>query len=263
LSIYDQKYLDIIQNILENGYLGENRTGVKALKLPHQIMQFDLRQELPILTTKRVAFKTAITELLWIFKDQSNDVRELQKRKVHIWDEWIQKDGTIGTSYGYVVKKYNQMDNLLHALKNNPTDRRMIIDLWQIPFLETGSLHPCCFLTMWDVTDGHLNCMLVQRSGDFPLGVPFNTTQYAVLTHLVAQVSGLKVGLFTHVINNAHIYENQIEGMKLQLLRRESAFEPPTLKINESIKDFYKFTTNDIELINYNHHSEIKMPVSV
>ena len=263
MSLYDDKYLEIVKNILDFGYFDNNRTITKTYKLPHQIMQFNLQDEFPILTTKKVAFKTAVKELLWIFKDQSNDVKKLQDNNVHIWDEWIMQDGTIGTSYGFVVEKFKQIDSLIDKLKNNPQDRRMLIDLWQIPYLDTGALYPCCFLTMWDVTDGHLNCMLIQRSGDIPLGVPFNTSQYAVLTHLLAQVTGHKTGLFTHVINNAHIYENQVEGMKLQFSRKNDAYPAPKLWINPDITDFYDFTSNDIKLIDYKHHDAIKMEVSI
>ena len=263
MSLYDEKYLKLVKDILDNGYYDNNRTGISTYKLPHQVMQFNLQKEFPILTTKFVAFKTAVKELLWIFKDQSNSVQDLQAQNVKIWDEWMMEDGTIGTSYGWVVKKFNQIDKLIDALKNNPQDRRMMINLWQIPYLETGALAPCCFLTMWDVTDGHLNCMLVQRSGDMGLGVPFNTSQYAVLVHLMAQVTGLKPGLFTHVINNAHIYENQVEGLKVQLTRSDSAYEAPKLWINPEIKDFYDFTANDIKLIDYKHHEKISMEVAV
>lgn len=263
MSLYDEQYLNMAKNILRNGYFDNNRTGVPTYKLPHQIMQFNLSQEFPILTTKFVAFKTAVKEMLWIFKEQSNDVLELRKQNVTIWDEWIMADGTIGTSYGYIVKKYEQTDKLIKALKENPQDRRMMINLWQIPYLDTGALYPCCFLTMWDVTDGRLNCMLVQRSGDVPLGVPFNTTQYAVLTHLLAQVTGLKAGLLTHVINNAHIYENQVEGIELQLTRQSDALPAPKLWINPDITDFYDFTPKDIKLIDYNHLGKIEMEVSV
>lgn len=263
MSSYDDKYLSIANDILENGYYDNNRTGISTYKLPHQIMQFNLEKEFPILTTKFVAFKTAVKELLWIFKDQSNDVKLLQSQNVKIWNEWMMDDGTIGTSYGWVVKEFNQIDKLIDALKNNPQDRRMMLNLWQIPYLDTGALYPCCWCTMWDVTDGKLNCMLVQRSGDLPLGVPFNTSQYAVLVHLLAQVTGLKPGLFTHVINNAHIYENQVEGMKLQLTRKDEAFDAPKLWINPDIKNFYDFTPDDIKLEGYKYHEAIKMPVSV
>ncbi len=263
MSLYDDLYLTMAENIISNGYFDGNRTGIGAYKLPHQVMQFDLQKEFPILTTKFVAFKTAVKEMFWIFKDQSNDVKLLQAQNVHIWDEWEMPDGTIGTSYGYVVKKYEQMDKLIHGLKTNPQDRRLMINLWQIPYLDGGALYPCCFLTMWDVTDGRLNCMLVQRSGDIGLGVPFNTTQYAVLTHMLAQVCGYKPGLFTHVINNAHIYENHMEPIKEQILRKGHAYPAPRLWLNENITNFYDFTIKDIKLIDYNYHPSIKMEISV
>lgn len=263
MSLYDEQYLTIAQNILDHGYYDTNRTGVPTYKLPHQIMQFDLEREFPILTTKKVAFKTAVKELLWIFKEQSNDVKRLQEQNVHIWDEWEMEDGTIGTSYGWVVQKFHQMDTLLQQLKTNPQDRRMMLNLWQIPYLDTGALYPCCFLTMWDVTDGRLNCMLVQRSADWGLGVPFNTSQYAVLVHLLAQVSNLRPGLLTHVINNAHIYENQVEGIRLQLTRRAEAYEAPTLWVNPEIQNFYEFQIQDIKLMGYKSHDKISMEVAV
>ena len=139
--------LAITKDILDNGYYDNNRTGMPTYKLPHQIMQFNLEKEFPILTTKFVAFKTAVKELLWIFKDQSNDVKLLQEQNVHIWDEWMMEDGTIGTSYGWVVKEFNQIDKLIDSLKNNPQDRRMMLNLWQIPYLDTGALYPCLLYT--------------------------------------------------------------------------------------------------------------------
>ena len=263
MSNYDEQYLDIVEAILDHGWDGTNRTGINTYKLPHQIMQFDLEKEFPILTTKKVAFKTAVKEILWIYQQQSNDVRKLQEENVHIWDEWEKEDGTIGTSYGWVIKKFDQMDTLLKNLKEDPQNRRMMVNLWQIPYLDTGSLYPCCFLSMWDVTDGRLNCMLVQRSGDMGLGVPFNTTQYAVLVHLVAQATGYRPGLLTHVINNAHIYENQVDALKIQLSRRSQAYPAPALWINPEITDFYKFTINDIKLKGYKHHDKLTMEVAV
>ena len=181
LNEMDRQYLKIVEKILKRGYHDQNRTGVSTYKLPHQIMQFDLEEEFPILTTKSVAFKTAVKELLWIFKDQSNDVKKLQEQNVHIWDEWAYSDGTIGKAYGYQIAKYHQIDTLIKALKNNPQDRRMLMNLWNIEDLPEMALQPCCFLTLWDVTDGRLNCMLVQRSGDMALGVPFNTDRKSVV----------------------------------------------------------------------------------
>lgn len=263
MSLNDEKYLNLIKDIFDNGYYNNNRTGVPTYKLPHQIMQFNLQKEFPILTTKFIAFKTAVKEILWIMQKQSNVVEDLRKEGVNIWNEWEGEDGTIGKAYGYQVKKFNQINNLIYALKNNPQDRRMMINIWNWQDLPDMSLAPCCFLTMWDVTDGYLNCMLVQRSGDMGLGVPFNTCQYATLVHLIAQVTGLKAGLLTHVINNAHIYENQVEGLKIQLTRKDKAYEAPKLWVNPEIKDFYDFTPDDIKLIDYKHHPKISMEVSV
>ncbi|MDP4144185.1 MAG: thymidylate synthase [Bacillota bacterium] len=263
MSLYDTQYLSIVKNIINKGYYNQNRTGIPTYKLPHQIMQFDLGQEFPILTTKLVAFKTAVQEMLWIWQQQTNEVKWLRDRNIHIWDNWTDDKGTIGKAYGYQIAKYKQLDKLLDTLTNNPQDRRMIVSFWNIEDLPEMNLQPCAFQTMWDVTNGKLNCMLVQRSGDIPLGIPFNTTQYAVLVHLIAQVAGLRVGLLTHVINNAHIYENQMEGMKLQLSRENDALQAPKLWINPEIKDFYAFTIDDIKLIDYKHLGKIEMEVSI
>lgn len=263
MSLADTQYLDIIERILEHGYYDQNRTGIATYKLPHQIMQFDLEKEFPILTTKFVAFKTAVKELLWIWQKQSNDVRELQAMGVHVWDEWMKADGTIGKAYGYQIAKYKQLDNLLHMLQRDPQSRRMLVTLWNIEDLPEMALQPCAFETLWDVTDGKLNCMLIQRSGDMGLGVPFNTAQYAVLVHLIAQVSGLKAGLFTHVINNAHIYENHVEALRTQLARRGEAKPAPVLRINGDVKNFYDYTPDDIALEGYEHLGKLSMEVAV
>ena len=262
MSNYDDQYLSLIDDLLNNGYYDSNRTGIATYKLPHKIMQFNLQKEFPILTTKFVAFKTATKEMLWIYQKQSNIVEDLRKENVKVWNEWEGEDGTIGKAYGYQVKKFHQMDELIKALKNNPQDRRMMINLWNWSDLPEMNLAPCCFLTMWDVSLGHLNCMLIQRSGDMGLGVPFNTCQFAVLTHMLAQVTGHKPGLLTHVINNAHVYENQVEGLKLQLTRKAEAYDAPKFWINTDITDFYNFTADDVKLIDYNYHPAIKMEVA-
>lgn len=264
MSLADTKYLDIVQNILDNGKLGQNRTGMPAYKLPHQIMQFDLEKEFPILTTKFVAFKTSVKEILWIWQKQSNDVRVLQQWNCHVWDEWMQEDGTIGKAYGYQLARYHQVDTLLKTLKENPQSRRMVVSMWNVEDLPEMALQPCAFLTMWDVSaDNRLNCMLVQRSGDMGLGIPFNMAQYAALVCMIAQVSGLRPGLFTHVINNAHIYENHVEALKTQLARRNEAYPAPRLQLNPEIKDFYDFKPEDIVLENYQHLGKLPMKVSV
>ena len=263
MSSADTQYLDMVERILKQGYYSNNRTGIPTYKLPHQMFQFDLEKEFPILTTKFVAFKTAVKEILWIWQLQSNDVRELQMMNCHVWDEWMRPDGTIGKAYGYQIRKYKQVDHLLDMLRHDPQNRRMIVTLWNIEDLPDMALQPCAFQTLWDVSDGRLNCMLVQRSGDMGLGVPFNMTQYAVLIHLIAQTVGLKPGLFTHVINNAHIYENHVEAMKTQLSRRGQAFPAPRLCINPDIHDFYQFTIDDIALDGYQHLGKLPMEVAV
>ena len=281
MSKFDKVYIDLCKNILENGTYCENRTGVNTYKLPHQILSFDLQEEFPILTTKFVAFKHAVLEMLWFYQAQSNDVSWLRERGVKIWNEWeIGKDGTymgknfgkefagtIGTAYGYIVNRYKLTQKLIDKIKNNPTDRRMIMSLWQDEFLDSASLPSCVWCTQWDVTDGYLNCLVNQRSCDVPLGLPFNISQYAVLVHLIAQVTNLKPGKMTWVINNAHIYENQIDGIKEQIERMKDEKTAPKLWINPDIKDFFEFDNSkelkDIKLINYEHCGKISMPVSV
>jgi len=190
-----------------------------------------LSEEFPILTTKQVAFKHAVLEMLWIYQVQSNDVSWLKDRGIKIWNEWeIGEDGTymgknfgkewagtIGTAYGWIVNKYKLTQNLINTLKNNPTDRRMIMSLWQNEFLDTAVLPSCVWCSEWDVTDGYLNCMVHQRSCDVPLGLPFNITQYATLLCMIAQVTDLKPGKLFWTIKDAHIYVNQVEGIKEQI----------------------------------------------
>lgn len=297
MNSYNEQYYKIAKNILENGYYDNNRTGIPTYKLPHQIMQFNLEKEFPILEYKKVAFKTSVKELLWIYQKQSNDVTELQKENVQIWNEWVDENNTIGRGYGYQIAKFKQIDKLIETLKTNPQDRRMILSMWNIEDLPYMTLQPCCFMTLWDVTDGRLNCMLIQRSADLCLGVPFNTTQYAVLVHLIAQATNLKPGLFTHVMNNCHIYENQIDGIKEQLRRFELSKiveshiksntldyykkqcskdelkeidlimninkSTPVLSLNKAISNFYDFNINDINIENYHPMPTVKMPVAV
>jgi thymidylate synthase len=257
----DRQYLKIAEEILEKGYYDNNRTGVPTKKLFGKLMSFDLQKEFPILTTKFVPFKTAIKELFWIYVMQSNDVRGLQQMGVSVWDEWMLADGTIGKSYGYQVAKYKQIDKLIEGLKNDPQSRRHIINLWNIEDLPEMALQPCAFQTLWDVSDGHLNCTLIQRSGDWGLGICFNTTQYSVLIHMIAQITGLKAGRFNHYINNAHLYENHFKPLREQLKR--NYYAPPKLWINPNVTDFYDFSPEDIKLIDYKHHPKINMEVAI
>lgn len=298
MSKWDKEYIKLCQTILNEGTEVENRTGINTIKIPSYHLHFDLQDEFPCLTTKQLYFRQAILEMLWIYQAQSNDVRWLQERDVHIWDEWeIDEDGlwkatqnvledgklvtkeivkdfgkeyahTIGTAYGYIVKKFGLIDKLIGTIKNNPNDRRSVISLWQDDYIPTAVLPSCVWSSEWDVTKDTLNMWVHQRSCDVPLGLPFNVTQYAVLLSLIAQVCGLKPGTIDYSIKDAHIYLNQVDGIKEQIKRYEELkdFPAPTLWINPQIKDFYKFDNSkdlvDIKVENYKHHGPIKFPIA-
>lgn len=299
MSKFDKEYLKLCKKILTEGVEVENRTGTNSIKIPSYNFHFDLSDEFPMLTTKQVFYKNAITEMLWIYQAQSNDVRWLQERNNHIWDEWeIDDDGlwkatqnvldengnlvkkdvvkdfgkdwahTIGTAYGWIVKRYGHIDNLINKIKNNPTDRRMIMSLWQDEFLDTAVLPSCVWCSEWDVTDGRVNMMVHQRSCDVPLGLPFNVTQYAVLLSMIAQCTDLKPGTIDWSIKDAHIYVNQVEGIKEQIERGDilEDLPAPELWLNPKVKDFYEFDNSrelkDIKVRKYKHHGKISFPIS-
>lgn len=274
LTKYDYYYLSIANKILSEGEMRDNRTGIKAISLPHVCITIDLEEDgFPILASKFVGFKTAIKELLWIWQMQSNDVRKLQDMNVHIWDEWMQEDGTIGKAYGYQLAKYKQVDNLIKTIKEDPTSRRMITTLWNIEDLPEMALQPCAFQTLWNINKGKLNCMLTIRSNDWFLGNPFNVAQYAALVYMIAQVTNYKPGRLTVCINDAHIYENHIPQIQEQmgLIDMNELFDAyrtnrlckPELVLNEDIKDFYDFTIDDIKLDGYIPGPKIKAEVAV
>ena len=244
MTDFDKKYLQLAKRILTEGVEVENRTGINTIKVPSHQFHFDIGEEFPILQTKQTFFKNAITEILWIYQAQSNDVRWLHERNNHVWDEWmVDSDGiyrtyengsgekilksekefgkefsyTIGTAYGWIVDKYKLTDQLLNTIKNNPTDRRLIMSLWQNEWLNTAVLPSCVWSSEWDVTNGKLNAWVHQRSCDVPLGLPFNVTQYATLLSLFAKSTGLEPGTLDWSIKDAHIYVNQVDGIKEQL----------------------------------------------
>ncbi len=299
MSKWDKQYLELCKNILENGTEVENRTGINTVKLPSWHFHINVGEEFPILTTKQLFIRQAVLEMLWIYQAQSNDVRWLQDRNVRIWDEWeIDDDGywnatqmlpdengnivktqvhkffgtewshTIGTAYGYIVKKFGLTQELINKLKNNPGDRRMIMSLWQNDYLNTAVLPSCVWSSEWDVTNGKLNAWVHQRSCDVPLGLPFNVTQYATLMCMLAQVCGLEVGTLDWSIKDAHIYVNQIDGIKEQLARFEEKGDLPAPKLwlNPEVKDFFKFDNSkdclDVKLIGYEHMGKISFPIA-
>lgn len=299
MSKWDKEYLKLCKRILEEGKEVENRTGINTIKVPSHHFHFDFEEEFPVLTTKQLFFRQAILEMLWIYQVQSNDVRWLQERNVHIWDEWeIDEKGiwtaqqmvlndqnelekqtikkqfgeeyahTIGTAYGYIVDHFKLTDKLIDSLKNNPNDRRRVLSLWQDDYLDTAVIPSCVWSSEWDVTDGKLNAWVHQRSCDVPLGLPFNITQYSVLLHMLAQVTGLEPGTLDWSIKDAHIYKNQIEGIKEQIRRGEELEDlpAPELWLNPDVNDFYDFDNSkdckDVKVLNYKHHGKISFPIA-
>ena len=299
MSQWDKDYLALCKRILTEGVEVENRTGINTIKVPSQHFHFDLSKEFPILTSKQLFIRQAVLEMLWIYQAQSNDVRWLQERNVHIWDEWeIDEDGiwtatqllpdengkltkqtihkqfdkkyahTIGTAYGYIVNKFQLTQNLIDKIKNHPEDRRMVMSLWQNDYLETAVLPSCVWSSEWDVTDNKLNCWVHQRSCDVPLGLPFNVTQYATLLCLLAKVCGREPGTIDWSIKDVHIYVNQVDGIKEQLARYEEKGDLPAPKLwlNPEIDDFFKFDNSidckDIKLVDYQHHGKILFPLA-
>ncbi|MBR0414383.1 MAG: thymidylate synthase [Clostridia bacterium] len=299
MSQWDKDYLALCKKILENGVEVENRTGINTIKLPAHHFHFNLSEEFPILTTKQLFIRQAVLEMLWIYQAQSNDVRWLQERNVHIWDEWeidekgvwtatqlvpdetgalkkqkIQKQfpkefaHTIGTAYGYIVRKFQMTQELIDKIKNHPEDRRMVMTMWQNDYLNTAVLPSCVWSSEWDVTDGKLNCWVHQRSCDVPLGLPFNVTQYATLLCMLAKVCGLEPGTMDWSIKDAHIYVNQIDGIREQIVRFENGGDLPAPKLwlNPDIDDFFAFDNSkdckDIKLLDYQHMGKISFPIA-
>lgn len=299
MSKWDKDYIKLCKKILKDGKRVTNRTGIDTIKIPAYTLEFNLAKEFPALTTKQLFFRQAILEMLWIYQVESNDVRWLQDRNVHIWDEWeIQEDGkwyatqmipdgngnlvktdvvrdfgkewahTIGTAYGWINKKFQNTQRLIDTIKNNPNDRRMLMTMWQDDYIKTAVLPSCVWSSEWDVTDGKLNCWVHQRSCDVPLGLPFNVTQYATLLCLIAHSTGLKPGKMYWSIKDAHIYVNQVDGIKEQINRYETLEDLPAPKlwINPEVKDFFKIDNSkdlkDIKVVDYKHHGKISFPIA-
>lgn len=276
MSKADVIFKNMCRDIIENGFSDENeevRPRWEDGALAHTIKKFgivnryNLKEEFPILTLRPTYLKSAIDEILWIWQKKSNNIRDL---KSHIWDSWADEDGSIGKAYGYQLRQkhrykegfFDQVDRVLYDLKNNPYSRRIITNMYNHSDLSEMNLYPCAYSMTFNVTDGTLNCILNQRSQDILTANNWNVCQYAVLMHMIAQVSGLEAGELVHVIADAHIYDRHIPIVKELLERKE--YPAPTFRINKEIKDFYDFTVDDFELINYEKGEQIKnIPVAV
>ena len=266
MSIADQIFINTCRTILDEGVsdanlpvrpVWEDGTPAHTIKKFCIVNRNDLSKEFPIITLRRTAFKSAIDELLWIWQKKSNNVHDLNS---HIWDSWADETGSIGKAYGYQLGikhiypegEFDQVDRVLYDLKNNPQSRRILTNIYNFQDLHEMHLYPCAYSMTFNVTDGKLNAILNQRSQDTLTANNWNVVQYSVLVHMMAQVSGLKVGEFVHVISDAHIYDRHIPIVE-EILKKEP-FPAPTFKMNPDIKNFYDFTVDDFELENYQYH---------
>lgn len=263
-----KQYLDLLDHVLKNGVRKNDRTGTGTISVFGYQMRFDLGSGFPLLTTKKLHFKSIVHELLWFISGDTN-IRYLNENGVGIWDEWADENGNLGPVYGYQWRswsagdgrKIDQLMNVVESIRNNPDSRRHIVSAWNVGDLDIMALPPCHVLFQFYVAEGKLSCQLYQRSCDIFLGVPFNIASYSLLTMMIAQVTSLKPGEFIHTLGDAHIYLNHIEQVKLQLTRKP--YPLPQLKINPSVKDIMEFTYEDFELLNYVAHPHIKGEISV
>lgn len=263
-----EQYLGLLRHILENGTHKTDRTGTGTQSCFGYQMRFDLQKGFPLVTTKKVHMKSIIHELLWFLKGDTN-IAYLKEHGVKIWDEWADENGDLGPVYGKQWRSWegkdgrvvDQMKDLLSQLQKNPDSRRLIISAWNVTELPEMALMPCHTLFQFYVADGKLSCQLYQRSADSFLGVPFNIASYALLTLMIAQVSGLEPGEFIHTFGDVHIYNNHREQVELQLTREP--FPLPTMRLNPEVKDLFAFQFEDFQLENYQSHPAIKAPVAV
>ncbi|MCL6600119.1 thymidylate synthase [Alicyclobacillus macrosporangiidus] len=263
-----RQYHDLCERILREGVRKEDRTGVGTLSVFGHQMRFDLREGFPLLTTKKLHVKSIIYELLWFLRGDTN-VRYLQEHGVTIWDEWAREDGDLGPIYGKQWRAFagangktvDQIRWVIDEIQRNPNSRRLVVSAWNPPELDEMALPPCHVLFQFYVANGRLSCQLYQRSADTFLGVPFNIASYALLTHMVAHVTGLEVGEFIHTLGDAHLYLNHLEQVKL-LLSREP-YPLPRLRLNPAVKSIFEFDYDDIEIIGYQAHPPIRAEVAV
>lgn len=263
-----QQYLDLMRHVLEHGNKKEDRTGTGTTSVFGYQMRFNLAEGFPLLTTKKVHLKSIIHELLWFLQGSTN-IAYLKENGVSIWDEWADENGNLGPVYGYQWRNWpkpdgshiDQITQVVDMIKKNPDSRRLIVSAWNVADVDKMKLPPCHAFFQFYVADGKLSCQLYQRSADIFLGVPFNIASYALLTMMVAQVCGLKLGDFVHTLGDAHIYSNHMEQVREQLSRAPRHL--PTMRINPEVKDIFSFRFEDFTLENYDPHPAIKAPVAV
>jgi len=263
-----KQYLDLLDRVLKEGTQKEDRTGTGTISVFGHQMRFNMDEGFPVLTTKKLHLKSIIYELLWFLRGDTN-AKYLQENGVRIWNEWADEDGNLGHIYGYQWRSWpdyrgghiDQITEVVNTIKNNPDSRRMLVSAWNVADLNNMNLPPCHILFQFYVADGRLSLQLYQRSADIFLGVPFNIASYALLLQMMAQVTQLKVGDFVHTLGDAHIYNNHLEQVKLQLNREPRKL--PQLKINPEVKSIFDFKYEDFELVNYDPYPHIAGKVSV
>jgi thymidylate synthase len=271
-----RQYLDLARHVLENGKLREDRTGTGVLSTFGTQTRYDLREGFPLVTTKYVDFRKVAGELLWFLSGSTNANECAEKYGFKVWRKWADEDGNLGPLYGYQWRSWDVMDcdyeevriyqidqiaHVIESIRNNPTSRRLLVNAWNVGELDEMALPPCHFAFQFYVDDGELSCQLYQRSADVFLGVPYNIASYALLTEMIAQVTGLKAGELVHTTGDTHIYTNHLAQVKTQLQREPKPL--PQLWLNGDISDIDAFTLDDIRVINYNHYPPIHGEVSV
>jgi len=263
-----QQYVELLKHVRETGVVRSDRTGVGTQSVFGYQMRFDLARGFPILTTKKLHLKSIIHELLWFLAGDTN-IKYLRDNGVRIWDEWADENGDLGPVYGHQWRswptpdggKVDQIANLVDDLKTNPNSRRHIVCAWNVADVDQMALPPCHCLFQFYVANGKLSCQLYQRSADIFLGVPFNIASYALLTQMMAQVTGLQLGEFIHTFGDAHLYTNHFEQTDLQLSRDTKPL--PRVNINPDVKDIFDFHFADFELVGYDCHPHISAPIAV
>jgi thymidylate synthase len=263
-----QQYLDLMRHVRDHGVKKEDRTGTGTLSVFGYQMRFDLATGFPVVTTKKIHLRSIIHELLWFLQGDTN-IKYLRDNGVSIWDEWADENGDLGPVYGSQWRSWptadgrhvDQISQVVEQIKTNPDSRRLIVSAWNVGEVDNMALPPCHAFFQFYVANGKLSCQLYQRSADIFLGVPFNIASYALLTLMIAQVTGLRPGELIHTLGDAHLYSNHLEQTDEQLRRKP--FPAPMMKLNPDIKDIFDFKFEDFELIGYECHPHIKAPVAV